>query len=146
MPGQRAPPFRVKRQECFADIDQPAPHGLAQHLPVSTPPVSRSVLDDPRNHRVEVNVCDELPEVILVFDTSRSIAALPKRPEDSVPTIEALGELLVNRPHRSRQRHLAHPHCEVVDHDILWGTVDRELPVLLDRLEKVLAQVSPERS
>ncbi len=35
---------------------------------------------------------------------------------------------------------------DAVDHDILWGIVDRELPVLLGQLEKVLAQVSPERS
>jgi uncharacterized protein with HEPN domain len=35
---------------------------------------------------------------------------------------------------------------DAVDHDILWGIVDRELPVLLGQLEKVLAQVSSERS
>lgn len=35
---------------------------------------------------------------------------------------------------------------DAVDHDILWAIVERELPLLLGQLEKVLAQVSPERS
>ncbi|MGD8441197.1 MAG: DUF86 domain-containing protein [Holophagae bacterium] len=35
---------------------------------------------------------------------------------------------------------------DAVDHDILWGIIDRELPVLLGQLENVLAQVSSERS
>ncbi|MCU0306071.1 MAG: DUF86 domain-containing protein [Thermoanaerobaculales bacterium] len=32
---------------------------------------------------------------------------------------------------------------DAVDHDILWGIVDRELPVLLGQLDSALASVDP---
>ena len=78
------------------------------------PPIFGRVLDYSGSHRVQVDVCDELAEIVGVIHDLGPISALQKGPEDPMPAVEALRKSVVYCPHRSRQRYLSHAYSEVV--------------------------------
>ena len=102
-PSVRRPgstPTRPKQPKHLVDIDD----GLSspsQKLVVTTPPILRRILDNPGNHRVQVNVGQYLVQVPLIPHKLRPIPPLPQRPE-----YPALG---VQPPRRSLLKTLDRP-------------------------------------
>jgi len=89
--------------------------------------------DDPGLDRVFALALTKLVEIV-----GEAAARVSEQLQDSHPEIpwkQIIG---------TRNR-LIHGY-DAVDYDILWRIVDRELPVLLDQLVSLLAEMDPERT
>jgi hypothetical protein len=78
---------------------------LGSGFRVSAVVVFSGIRDDPGSDRIEVNIRDRLPEVLLRVDDSDAVSALPEPAKVSMALVVVSGDVGLETQHRTPERH-----------------------------------------